>query len=214
MKLKKIASLALAGIMAVSMLAGCKDGSSSSESTTPPETTVTAGIADPMNEVRSIYVKNGVEIVYKESDSLTGQLQTAVEAVYKKSGDIETAAGTNSYAGATDAAKANDVIKELKKVIPGTFVAANTMSVAAEGTNKLIKVYTVGGNYGASDAGNLVGNVLNSVATSTNMPLTGTNLKATYSADVAAVKVTSRDDANVSAWVVAVVYTQSITKTT
>ena len=26
MKLKKIASLALAGIMAVSMLAGCKDG--------------------------------------------------------------------------------------------------------------------------------------------------------------------------------------------
>ena len=28
MKLKKIASLALAGIMAVSMLAGCKDGTS------------------------------------------------------------------------------------------------------------------------------------------------------------------------------------------
>ena len=28
MKLKKIASLALAGIMAVSMLAGCKDGNS------------------------------------------------------------------------------------------------------------------------------------------------------------------------------------------
>ena len=37
MKLKKIASLALAGIMAVSMLAGCKDGSSSSEPTNPIE---------------------------------------------------------------------------------------------------------------------------------------------------------------------------------
>ena len=101
----------------------------------------------------------------------------------------------------------------MKKVIPGTFVANNNMPVSAEGTNKLIKVYTVGGNYGASDAGNLVGNSLNSVVTSTSMPLTGTNLKATYSADVAAVKVTSRDDANVSAWVVAVVYTQSIAKT-
>ena len=165
-----------------------------------------------MNKVRSNYVKNNVEIVYKESDSLTGQLQTAVEAVYKKSGDIETAAGTNSYAGAMNANKADDVIKELKKVIPGTFVA-NNMPVNVEGTNKLIKVYTVGGNYGASDAGNLVGNSLNGVVTNNNMPLTGNNLKATYSADVAAVKVTSRDDANVSAWVVAVVYTQSIAKT-
>ena len=41
MKLKKIASLALAGIMAVSMLAGCKDGgkkngSSSSRTPIPP----------------------------------------------------------------------------------------------------------------------------------------------------------------------------------
>ena len=212
MKLKKIASLALAGIMAVSMLAGCGEAASS-EPTTPPETTVTAGIANPMNEVRSKYVKNNVEIVYKESDSLTGQLQTAVEAVYKKSGDIEAAAGTNSYNGAMNANKADDVIKELKKVIPGTFVTNNNMPVSAEGTNKLIKVYTVGGNYGASDAGNLVGNSLNTVVTSTSMPLTGYDLKATYSADVAAVKVTSRDDADVSAWVVAVVYTQSIAKT-
>ena len=212
MKLKKIASLALAGIMAVSMLAGCGEAASS-EPTTPPETTVTAGIADPMNKARNNYVKNNVEIVYKESDSLTGQLQTAVEAVYKKSGDIETAAGNNSYAGAANANKANDVIKELKKVIPGTFVTNDKMPVNAEGTNKLIKVYTVGGNYGASDAGNLVGNSLNNVVTKDNMSLTGNNLKATYSADVAAVKVTSRDDANVSAWVVAVVYTQSIAKT-
>ena len=37
MKLKKIASLALAGIMAVSMLAGCNGGSSSSEPTNPIE---------------------------------------------------------------------------------------------------------------------------------------------------------------------------------
>ena len=35
MKLKKIASLALAGIMAVSMLAGCGEAASSSEPTTP-----------------------------------------------------------------------------------------------------------------------------------------------------------------------------------
>ena len=42
MKLKKIASLALAGIMAVSMLAGCKDGSSSSSSSSE-NTNTTSG---------------------------------------------------------------------------------------------------------------------------------------------------------------------------
>ena len=45
MKLKKIASLALAGIMAVSMLAGCKDGSSSSSEPTNPVTPVTDAAA-------------------------------------------------------------------------------------------------------------------------------------------------------------------------
>ena len=45
MKLKKIASLALAGIMAVSMLAGCGEAASSSEPTTPPETVTGAAAA-------------------------------------------------------------------------------------------------------------------------------------------------------------------------
>ena len=56
MKLKKIASLALAGIMAVSMLAGC-NGSSSSSTTTERETTtgIVAAVnngQDKTNEVK------------------------------------------------------------------------------------------------------------------------------------------------------------------
>ena len=57
MKLKKIASLALAGIMAVSMLAGCKDNpSSSSEPTTPPETVTgaAAAINAELDEIKDI----------------------------------------------------------------------------------------------------------------------------------------------------------------
>ena len=42
MKLKKIASLALAGIMAVSMLAGCKDGNGNSGSSSE-NTNTTSG---------------------------------------------------------------------------------------------------------------------------------------------------------------------------
>ena len=41
MKLKKIASLALAGIMAVSMLAGCKDGGNGNSGSSSSETTNT-----------------------------------------------------------------------------------------------------------------------------------------------------------------------------
>ena len=49
MKLKKIASLALAGIMAVSMLAGCKDGSSSSTPTEPDVNPVDSSLANYVN---------------------------------------------------------------------------------------------------------------------------------------------------------------------
>ena len=43
MKLKKIASLALAGIMAVSMLAGCKDGGNSNSGSSSENTNTTSG---------------------------------------------------------------------------------------------------------------------------------------------------------------------------
>ena len=59
MKLKKIASLALAGIMAVSMLAGCKDGgnsnSGSSSENTNQNTGYSAYILDK-TDVAKLYV--------------------------------------------------------------------------------------------------------------------------------------------------------------
>ena len=57
MKLKKIASLALAGIMAVSMLAGCKDGTNQEDpSSSSSEVTVTSGAAAALN---SAMTRNG-----------------------------------------------------------------------------------------------------------------------------------------------------------
>ena len=46
MKLKKIASLALAGIMAVSMLAGCKDGGNSNSGSSSGNTNTTSSYTD------------------------------------------------------------------------------------------------------------------------------------------------------------------------
>ena len=64
MKLKKIASLALAGIMAVSMLAGCKDGSSSSSSSsenTTPATGVSAEFASYLKDNKNVTFADDAE---------------------------------------------------------------------------------------------------------------------------------------------------------
>ena len=55
MKLKKIASLMLAGIMAVSMLAGCKDGASSSTPTNPIEPVDNSFATDVNAELSDAY---------------------------------------------------------------------------------------------------------------------------------------------------------------
>ena len=78
MKLKKIASLALAGIMAVSMLAGCKDGgngnsgSSSSENTN----TVTGYSASVQAKLSNTAQK---KVALSDSADLNSALQAAME---------------------------------------------------------------------------------------------------------------------------------------
>ena len=99
MKLKKIASLALAGIMAVSMLAGCGEAASS-EPTTPPDTTVTTGVATALNNARTSHMKDILKVSYAESTSLAGLLDTAAKDKFSKdSKAIEDLAG-DGYASA------------------------------------------------------------------------------------------------------------------
>ena len=86
MKLKKIASLALAGIMAVSMLAGCKDGSSSSEPTNPvtPVTGAAAAINAELDETKD-------QINYTESTVLRDLMTNYFETHNIKMGDAKGA---------------------------------------------------------------------------------------------------------------------------
>ena len=73
MKLKKIASLALAGIMAVSMLAGCKDGTNQEDpSSSSSEVTVTSGAAAALN---SAMTRNGDMLSFKDDSDLDKNLE-------------------------------------------------------------------------------------------------------------------------------------------
>ena len=76
MKLKKIASLALAGIMAVSMLAGCNKGGNDNGSSSS-EVTVTTGIVDTLNNNQN--KNNDVKVEFTSNSALDTALSAAVK---------------------------------------------------------------------------------------------------------------------------------------
>ena len=115
MKLKKIASLALAGIMAVSMLAGC-NGSSSSSTTTDPE--ATTGIVAAVNNGQD--KTNEVKVNFTSSSALTnalkGYLATKGDSVTNLSVDLTKQLG-KTYDGREFM---DDVTTTAEKVADGT----------------------------------------------------------------------------------------------
>ena len=80
MKLKKIASLALAGIMAVSMLAGCSNGENNNGGNSGDDNTVitpsTTPVVDAVNKGQD--VTNDVKITFTADSKLDAALQKAV----------------------------------------------------------------------------------------------------------------------------------------
>ena len=73
MKLKKIASLALAGIMAVSMLAGCKDGGNSNSGSSSSSTTTVNDVSSIVEDALSQEAKN--RISFKSDNNVAVALQ-------------------------------------------------------------------------------------------------------------------------------------------
>ena len=220
MKLKKIASLMLAGVMAVSMLAGCGEGSSSSsEPTTPPVTTT--GLAAALNDARTKYAKE-IGLTYEEDSTLASILSTVAHDKFDKDPTtLENLAGTNSFGGVNlyNNTKHDEMLDKISdKLIGGVkeWKAGGATTLTASGTFNYMNLYTVGGNYSIEEVGNMIAKAhANDIEAEDWLPLrhNNNNLVADYTADVASVKVTSADDASVSLWVVAVVYTQTVSST-
>ena len=77
MKLKKIASLALAGIMAVSLLAGCKSNPADPENPTNPETTT--GIVAAFNDGQS--ATNDVKVTFTSDSEVAAAMTSALNGL-------------------------------------------------------------------------------------------------------------------------------------
>ena len=97
MKLKKIASLALAGIMAVSMLAGCSNGSNGGNGDDPIVTPNTTPIVEAVNKGQS--ASNLVKINFTANSSLDSALQKAVSVYGNDATEDEVADGITRITG-------------------------------------------------------------------------------------------------------------------
>ena len=210
MKLKKIASLMLAGIMAVSMLAGCegKNTTSGDDNKDEQNQVTAASVADYANSLLSDKQKSIFE--FENSAELTTALQKVAGNSKKFTSDeIE------KYKDAYEREDVNALATELKNELKLDFDHGNTKGLAStttKGTKTATWVYGVSGKLAEDAAVQLV---VNSWAPATMnddsyFPATiSGKLDCDYAAEISAVKVTAPDDSKVSAWVVAIVVTQT-----
>ena len=220
MKLKKIASLALAGIMAVSMLAGCKDGSSSSEPTNPV-TPVTGAAAIVNNELSN----NKDNVSFTDNSILTDLL-----ANFYKENPIKVdtwTAGNAKLVSATDA-KLWDAVKGLYDVATANNIAGvNSYKtwVDKAGSKTYCNIYWINNDFVTKDdALRMVGQAMDNITlpkdnkieanTASKDPVIQLGQKATlnytYTGSVAAIEAQSKGGTE-SVWVIAVTVTQTAT---
>ena len=212
MKLKKIASLALAGIMAVSMLAGCKDGSSSSEPTQPE---------NPVTSNAVTYANDALTGAQKElfSFGTNEELDVALKAVATDSTTFTSKMIADAY---TKVNWKNDTDEDtLTGKLEGKF-SGQRVSVgdfdavpADKESQKAVYLYTMSGSLDEKAAVTAVVKAIAGHMNRTNYPASipvsaSTKYDCTYSANISSVKVAAPDNANNTAWVIGVVITQTV----
>ena len=118
MKLKKIASLALAGVMAVSMLAGCEGkgtNNNGGNSTTEEPVVSTTPVVDAVNKGQS--ASNDVKINFTTNASMDAALKKAVSVYGNDATEAEVKAAINRITGlkSVGANDTGDNDKDIKK---------------------------------------------------------------------------------------------------
>ncbi|HJB58153.1 MAG TPA: hypothetical protein H9771_00595 [Candidatus Faecalibacterium faecipullorum] len=218
MKLKKIASLMLAGIMAVSMLAGCKSGT-----TTDDEKNPVVPVAS--NAVK--YVEDALDSDWK--DMITVSTSSDLDSWVKDFGTNASKVTANKISSAYRPANlngwdidlTNDIGTKLKEqglIVSDDFdempenyksqsfgwiylVSGKLDEKAA--VEDVVDILTYWGtDYGNTDTAPVVGTIVDN----------GTVYNCDYDVNVSTLKVTNDSLTGETAWVVGIVMTQNVTK--
>ena len=149
MKLKKIASLMLAGVMAVSMLAACGDNSSTTTPVVPPvdDNTATSAISDALND--QLFSKQA-DLLSFESNS---KLASLLDRIAEDDEDFEirdtlvsSAARPTLLAPRVDVDIANIVNAAFNGTNPAVTMTNADIAVNHNNNRAYLYVYTVDGS--------------------------------------------------------------------
>ena len=150
MKLKKIASLMLAGVMAVSMLAACGDNSSTTTPVVPPvdDNTAASAISDALND--QLFSKQA-DLLSFESNS---KLASLLDRIAEDDEDFEIRDTLVSGAGRPTLLAPNGVNADITNIVNAAFNGTNpavTMTnvdilVNHDDNRAYLYVYTVDGS--------------------------------------------------------------------
>ena len=214
MKLKKIASLMLAGIMAVSMLAGCKSGTTTDDEKNPT-TPATPSVVTYANDALSA----------KEKEVMTFSGSTELDTLLKKVATnpdnfdttaIETMSTTytlnsNLYGdqhswGLHD--KVADGLTGQRSAAFSDFTKAPVDKVS----QKVVVTGIVSGNLDEKTAVQMFVDAYAKNFTN-NFPATISGYACDYAGEISVVKVASPERSDKTAWVMAIVATQTVTAT-
>ena len=216
MKLKKIASLMLAGIMAVSMLAGCKTGTTTDDEknpTTPATPSVVTYANDALNaaqkEVFTFKANAELDTILKDVATSADNFDSdKIEAIFS-SFTVNSSIGGAKTASTTMKGKVSDKLSGQRV---DTFSALKTLP-ADEASQKVVQVLSISGGIEEELAVKKMVKEYAKYITDEYMPRNVDEHACTYSADISVVKVASPEHTDNTAWVMAVVVTQNVTKT-
>ena len=204
MKLKKIASLMLAGIMAVSMLAGCKDAASSKPA--DPEVPEVTPVVDAATTVNGKLDDNKDKIKF-ENDSIAAKI---MESYFEENPIVAAQWSQDHLNVVNDTTTFVDVRTTLGEYfgVPGGRTAFSQMTTATAHDGVYMELYLLNSKfYTMEDALEAVGSHLDGVKladTDNDDDLENATVNFSYTGKVAAVKAESKSGAE-SMWVVAAV---------
>ena len=219
MKLKKIASLMLAGVMAVSMLAACGDSSSTTTPVVPPvdDNTATSAISDALND--QLFSKQA-DLLSFESNS---KLASLLDRIAEDDEDFEIRDTLVSGAGRPTLLAPTGVNADIANIVNAAFSGTNpavtmtnaNIAVNHDDNRAYLYVYTVDGSM--QDVDQIARAVMNGVnglqdhvydvAGIVNNGTTPEQTDYEYKGYAEMVKITN-DNSSDTAWVVAVLVEQ------
>ena len=214
MKLKKIASLMLAGVMAVSMLAGCSGNSNSNSGNTQEPTTPATGVSAKVGSL----LKNDDIVTFSDNATYNSYLSAAI-----KDAELDAEELVNNYIGKTQwLAAGNDVYDSIHDDFEFNVVnfVKNTSfdNLKAQVDDKKDQIYMglylIDGGKSEDVALNLLAKAMDNVVTDTILPKTvsveGAQSTFKYTGSVSLQKVS---DGSASVWFALVVLESDVTYT-